>query len=465
VETPGWKPRLRWGTPLPGLLPPGAAARGEQQPFPLVAPFLRLALIISVTAGFGLGAVLAVALVRGDALGAWWVTLVQVHGRAQLVGFVGLFILAIGLHFLPRLRGAPLASPRVARSGLLALGAGTVLQAMTQPLLLVPWPPVNGPLRVGLALGGLLAWAGCTLVVLTLGRTLHQGPPLAWRGGLTSILPLLGFGFTALWLALLAGAALSVQAAWTGLAAFPAAADSALTDALLFGFAMPIAGAVSARLLPIYFGVELVAPAPLLALFGLLSAGAVLRVAADAGNQETLYAVGNVLLGLFCCAFPLLSGVPVGVRRSIRRADPPALVRTFRFPNLMVRSAYAWLLIAGVLLLSDGLARLAGSPLRWSGDALRHTVTAGYLTLLILGMGARLLPGFARQRPRPLRRLLVVAVAGNLAALFRVLPPLAASVGVAGPPAAIAFGLSGPCALLAVGLFAQTMWPLLSGRR
>ena len=107
VQTPGWQPRLRWGTPLPGLLPPGSVAGGEQRPFLLVAPFLRLALIISLTAGFGLGAVLAIALARGVALGAWWTTLVQVHGRAHLVGFAGLFILAIGLHVLPRLRGAP----------------------------------------------------------------------------------------------------------------------------------------------------------------------------------------------------------------------------------------------------------------------------------------------------------------------------------------------------------------------
>ncbi|MGI8915185.1 MAG: NnrS family protein [Chloroflexota bacterium] len=465
METPGWKPRLRWGTPLPGLLPPGTTARGEQQPFVLVAPFLRLALAISLTAGFGLGAVLALALARGIAFGPWWVTLVQVHGRAQLVGFVGLFILAIGLHFLPRLRGAPLASARTARCGLLALSAGIVVQAVTQSLLLLPWPPFNGPLRVELVLGGLLAWAGSTLIVVTLVWTLQKGPPLAWRGGLTAILPFLGFGFAALWLALLANAALDVQAALANAAALPAPADSALSDGLLFGFALPMTAAVSARLLPIYFGVELVAPAPLLALFAVLSGGGVLRLAGDVGRQETSFALGNALLGLFCFAFPLLSGVPFGARRTIRRSDPPAMVLAFRFPNALIRSAYAWLLVAGLLLLSDGLGRLAGSPLRWSADALRHTITAGYLTLLILGMGARLLPGFARQRPRARTRLIVVAIAGNLAALCRVLPPLAASVGIFGSLADAAFGFSGMCALVAVGLFTQIMWPLLSGQR
>jgi uncharacterized protein involved in response to NO len=456
---------LRWGTPLPGLLPSGAPAGGEQRPFGLVAPFLRLALAISLTAGFGLGAVLAIALAQGVALGAWWVTLVQVHGRAQLVGFVGLFILAIGLHFLPRLRGAPLASPRTARLGLAMLAAGIVAQVVFQSLLLLPGPPLDGPLRSGLALGGLLAWVGCTLIVVALGRTLRRGPPLSWRGGLTAILPYLGFGFATLWLALLADAALDVQVALANAAAFPAVADSALTDALLFGFALPIAAAVSARLLPIYFGVELLAPALSLALFGVLVVGVVLRLAGDGSGQETLFALGNALLGLFCVAFPLRSGVPLGVRRAIRRSDPPAMVVAFRFPNALIRSAYAWLLVAGLLLISDGVADLAGGPLRWSGDAVRHTITAGYLTLLILGMGARLLPGFARQRPRSPRRLLIVAVAGNLAALCRVLPLLAASVGTTGPLADVAFSCSGVCALVAVGLFTQTMWPLLAAAK
>jgi hypothetical protein len=95
------------------------------------------------------------------------------------------------------------------------------------------------------------------------GRTLRRGSPLAWRGGLTAILPFLSFGFTSLCLALLADAALSVQAAWIGIAAFPAVADRALSDALLCGA---------------------------------LSGGAMLRVAADVSSQETLMDVGNALI-------------------------------------------------------------------------------------------------------------------------------------------------------------------------
>ena len=456
-----WRPRLRWGTPLPGLLPAGAPAPGDQQPFRLVAPFLRLALVISLSAGFGLGAVLALALAGGVPLGPWWPALVQAHGRAQLIGFVGLFILAIGLHFLPRLRGAPLAAPTSARLGLLALGVGAVLQAVSQPLLAtgLPFAAVD---RGGLALGGLLEWLGASLIVATLGLTLRRGPPLSWRGGLTAILPFLLFGFAMLWLALLAGAVLSIQVALTHSQAYPTMADSALVDGLLFGFALPITAAVSARLLPIYFGVEVIAPLPLLLTFVTLACGTLLRVGADLTGQAGALGLSNVLLGLCCLAFPLLSGVPLGRRRAIRRADPPAMVRAFRYPNLLIRSAFAWLLLAGALFLAAGLASFWGQASDIPSDVLRHAVTAGYLTLLIMGVGARLIPGFARARLRPAPRLLVVCLAGNLAALLRVLPPLATALGATSPAWNIAFGLSGICALLAVGLFASHLWPMLA---
>ncbi len=461
VAPTGWKPRLRWGTPLPGLLPAGATAPGDQQPFRLVAPFLRLALAISLSAGFGLGAVLALALAGGVPFGPWWPALVQAHGRAQLVGFVGLFILAIGLHFLPRLRGAPLAAPMLARLGLLALAIGAVLQAVSQPLLATGFAFAAVD-RGGLALGGLLEWLGASAIVATLARTLRRGPPLSWRGGLTAILPFLVFGLGLLWVSLLAGAALGVQVVLTHAQAFPEKVDSALVDSLLFGFALPITVAVSARLLPVYLGVDVVAPIPLLLTFVTLAAGALVRVGADITGQDGPLGLSHVLLGLCCLAFPLLSGVPVGRRRAIRRADPPAMVRAVRYPNVLIRSAFAWLLLAGVLFLAAGVASFGGHALDIPSDVLRHVVTAGFLTPLILGVGARLIPGFARARPRPAPRLLVVCIAGNLAALLRVLPPLARAAGATSPAVNIAFGLSGICALLAVGVFTSHVWPMLT---
>src|SRR6185437_5918285 len=198
---------------------------------------LRLALVIALTAGFGLGGALAAGEAFGLPWGAWWAPLVQAHGRAQLVGFVGLFTLAGALHFLPRLRGAPLAWPRLAPAALWLLGAGVALQAATEAVLPLA---ARGPTAALLPGGAFLQWLGVTCALAALGRTLRVGPPLDWRGGLRSVLPFLVVGFAVLWLALLANVGACLATVRAGAPAVATAADQAEVDALLFGFALPI---------------------------------------------------------------------------------------------------------------------------------------------------------------------------------------------------------------------------------
>jgi uncharacterized protein involved in response to NO len=85
-------------------------------------------------------------------------------------------------------------------------------------------------------------------------------------------------------------------------------------------------------------------------------------------------------------------------------------------------------------------------------DAEWHILGAGFMTLLILGEGVNLLPGFAG---RPLRSEALVwasLVFGNLAVLLRVAPVLLSALfaGLLGPGALASSGLAG---LLAVALF------------
>src|SRR6185369_14789979 len=85
---------------------------------------------------------------------------------------------------------------------------------------------------------------------------------------------------------------------------------------------------------------------------------------------------------------------------------------------------YVWLVVAAGLLIVGALLSLAGAPAP-PLDAERHTLGAGFVTLLIFGMGARLLPGF-RGREHVAHPRLVRATfwLGNAAALLRVGPLL-----------------------------------------
>lgn len=457
-----WRARLRWSSRLPGLVAAGSAVHGDQQSFALVAPFLRAAIGIGIVLGFGIGAALAIALALHVPLGAWWPALVQAHGRAQLVGFVGLMILGTGLHFFPRLRGTPLPEPQQARTGLGLVTVGVVVQALGQSIAAMV-SPVAGLARIGLPAGALLQLAGATMIVRLLWRLTRLGPSLGERGGLTSILPLLGVGFAAFWLALFADAASALQAELQGLTVIGGRADAIVTDALLDGFGIGVAMAVSARLLPISLGVQVVKPAWLSVLAAVLGLGVIARVAADASGSLPLLAASDLGIGLACLTFPLLSGVPIGTRRAIRRSDPPALVAITFAPNLAIRSAFAWLFAAGVLFAMDGGAVLAGGSIWPPVDAPRHAIGAGFLTLLIFGVGARMFPGFARKKPRPSGRLFASVLLANAAAVCRVVPLLLTAGSSASGALGVAFGLSGALEIVALLLFAREVWPYLSG--
>jgi len=77
---------------------------------PAVEPPQRVAPAKVQQTGFAIGfiwAALSIALTMGFA------SFIQVHGHVQLLGWTGLFIISISLHFIPRLIGAPIGPLRL----------------------------------------------------------------------------------------------------------------------------------------------------------------------------------------------------------------------------------------------------------------------------------------------------------------------------------------------------------------
>ncbi len=122
--------------------------------------------------------------------------------------------------------------------------------------------------------------------------------------------------------------------------------------------------------------------------------------------------------------------------------------------QLHALSAYGWLLVAAALLVWAGLSGLGVLVASAPRDAEQHALGAGFVTLLILGVGAHLLPGFAN-RPLRSRKLIWLTLGlGHAAALLRVGPFLAAPLLPAGLVSAFlaAAGLAGVAAVAAFGV-------------
>ncbi|MGH2345905.1 MAG: hypothetical protein ACRDG4_11805, partial [Chloroflexota bacterium] len=144
--------------------------------------FVVASVALALTAGFGLGAGLMAAEASHLSIGLWWLAAAQAHGHVQVFGWIGLMVIGVAIHVLPRLRGAPLGHVAVVRVLFLLLVVGLIGRAVTQPLFAAadagPGRAVLGGILIGS--GGLEA-AGATLLVWIWASILRAGPKLRER--------------------------------------------------------------------------------------------------------------------------------------------------------------------------------------------------------------------------------------------------------------------------------------------
>lgn len=425
-------------------------------------PFLYAALTIALTAGFGYGALMVGAVALGLIPGTWWGAVVQAHGHAQLFGWVGLFVLGMGLYFLPRLRGVRLQSAGRIPYAFALFISGLGLRAIAQPALgfnplgevaILFWQIVWG-------ISALLELAGIVVIDSMLRATLRVAKPLTVDAPAYAVEPFAQLVFLSFNLALVA----NTLGVWTAIAqgspTLAVAYDNLVVTLLLYGVVIPMAVVFSVRNLPLFLrlampprqAVRRLALLYSIALF-LVILPSVIAVAGellgplnrsvlenDARGLLLDILQGSGLLGLNVCVLIFVWQIDLFRRRppwivdrapntrpdldylrKPTRAGYPDAGEYGRF-ELLVYSAYAWLLVAVVL----NLARLVSEFVPWivvSQDAARHAVTVGFITLLIFGMAARMAPGFSQKKRLAFPRLVVVTfVLGNLAAFFRVMP-------------------------------------------
>jgi len=457
--------------------PTPTAARPRPVTPSLTPPFVWAATTLAVVGGFGLGGALFAALL-GPRPGLWWPAAAQAHGHVQLFGWAGLMVVGVGLHFLPRLRGAALAAPGLAPWVLALFGGGVALRLVAQPL-----AAARPALTWLLVLAALLELAGAALAAGMLVATSRRAMPLRERAGVIPVLPFVVLAFSSLLLALLVNLVGWVVAVGSGLPLLSAPWEPLIVQLGLVGFLVSVSLAVAVRTFPLYLRVRVPSTRALWGILAVLAAGLLLRVVAILGAPLEVDAVGRLLQGAALLVAPWVVDVPLLRTRAAMLARTEARARELGtaprpLPPLgsdlvaaewLLRAAYAWLAVAGLLLLLGGALALAGGPLL-PVDVERHALGAGFVTLLILGMGPRLLPGFVgRQHVASAGLVWATVWLGNAAALLRVATPLAVwllplTAPGAAPPAALTDGLlalSGLLGLAAVLCFAVNLWRTL----
>ncbi len=379
--------------------------------------FLAASLALAVSGGFALGFLLPIARLFEWDWDTRWQALVQAHGQLQLLGFGGLFIGGMSLRLMPRFSGGALAFTPLIRWIIPLVATGLVLRTIAQP------SGAGVPRDVLLAISGAaLGGAALALAAVTWGTLVRRN----------STAEATGYFFCAGALAFVLAALLN---AWIIFDMIRDDAELAVASYQLplliieqFGFTLMFIAGVALRAVPVFTGRPRPdVPARVTAI--VLTAGVALFAAATlyaAIETRTSSSARIADAGLLLTAAAFVSVVwYTGVFHP--RANRVAAAS--QAPFWFVRSAFAWLFVAALLIAWYATRGLIDGELpdQFAIDAIRHVLAIGVLTMMICGMGMLIVPEFAGRRlqhPNERMLILAMALALNIATALRVWPAL-----------------------------------------
>jgi NnrS protein len=417
-----------------------AAATLLLNPHPLL---LRTSLALALAFGFTVGLYLIIGFAFGAPLAASAPALMQVHGQAQALGFVALFIMAVSVQLFPRFHSSRLDRPWLISTGGLLLAFGLLLRALTQPL-----SPQVATRAAGLVASGILELLGIAIAVYAFARVIRRGVQPGPRGA-GALLPMTMAGSLMSALALNLYACLELA---RGALVVSFALDEALLHLELWGFASTMVLMVGGRVFPRFLLLQPTRERLLPYALALWAAGsfgvpAVWLVLEGAAVPRAVAALCQLAGG---CMYVL----------ALRLYDTPA--RASGMPNVTnptrrwARLAFALMLVAAAANFGLAAAEFLGFPSTMTGlSAARHALAQGFLLPVIVVMAARILPGYSgHMLPRP--RLL----AGMVWALLvgAALRFVAEFVGGYTPGWAAIVALGGTLGVVSFVVFAVGLW-------
>ncbi len=351
--------------------------------------FMGTAIVLALSAGFGLGSMLLLSRTFGvvlSPLGASsWMDQVQMHGFIQIFGWIGLFIMGVSLHILPRFKGVDSSGRLVSLTiyGAMVAGLGSrIAQAV-----------LNGS-TIGHALAllsGVCILAGSLLFAWTVYSILRQSSK---RESFDSFL-----SAAVLWLVVgaIGYVALAIYSVNSATTAIPDKYNAPILHTLLMGFATLFTVGISLRVLPIFLGLPSPSEKRISLAFWAINVGLVLRLVAA---FSPVFSLGHLFeqtehVGALAEAFGIslfaLTLFPWRKRSGLNFMEPGVYPGYARF----IRMAYIWLIITAVIEVTLSMRSFFGlHPSYLEASAARHALALGFLTMMMFGFSLRIIPVF-----------------------------------------------------------------------
>ncbi len=412
--------------------------------------FFKAAIAIMLTIGGMWGAVtLADIALHRNFLQLRLVPAIHAHAHAMIFGWVGLFIMGFAYQSFPRFKHTTLWRPQLALASFYLMLAGIAARVAAELL---------QPELTGLALGAVAALAELaavglfiTIILKTARKSLEPHNPYE-----KFILGSLFWFFLQAIVSDLFFFAKATALNERELIHRIALIDGPLRDIQLVGFiALMIAG-VSQRFIPVVYQLPRPARDRQTLIFWLINGSLVL----DVVSYVLLLTTGNMLyaLALEASFVLMLVWAILLVRQLGIFGEPHGRDRSWKF----IRASYVWLLIASVMLPFAPIYGVFTHQYFAHAfvGAYRHAFTVGFISLMIMGVAARVVPilaGVDSKRASTLMGPFVLINAGCAGrVVFQILTDF---LPAAGYPLV---GLTGFLEIVAIGWWGIELWRLMN---
>ena len=385
----------------------------------LYRPFFVAGIFTVLTLGAAWGAYLLLRIGFSSSYLAAGLHEINAHGHAQIFGWVGLFVMGFAYQAFPRFKHTTIAHPRLAIATLAMLLVGLLARSLVQPLVAAApwlwWVAVGGSLLEVAAIG-MFVWliAGA---LLSDGRKLVHYEYYIFSG-------LFWFLVQAVYEGIYLTATLTAHG--DALAALVATWQAPLREIQIHGFALLMILGVSQRVFHHFYGLPEPFPRLSLMLLPVLNAAVIGEVA----GLLLMRQAGPVWAALWYGSAIVLTLTTAALVASWRIFSPaPDGDRSLKF----LRVAYVWLFVSLTMLVLlpayqatiSGLAPAsAAAQMGFSHayyGAARHAITVGFVSLMIVGVAAKVVPTLNGVEGRSLSSLWTPYLLINAGCLLRVI--------------------------------------------
>lgn len=338
---------------------------------------------------------------------------IDAHGHAQIFGWVGLFIMGFAYQAFPRFWRTRLVKPNLAVAVFAAMVIGIIIKTIALAATGTSYAATAA------AAGGTLELAAILIFAWQIETTFMRSPAV--------MEPWIAFVFASL-IFFVAQAAMDIWHAWMIMtAATPqqliwsvSTYQSPLRDLQIHGMALLMIVGVCLRMVPALYVVPKIPPRRAWVALAILCTAVVAEAALFITYRWTDNTLAAALLlvpwtmlivGVAIIALPWKLWLPL---RDIENHTD----RTGKF----IRAAYAWLLVSLLMLLLLPLYQHLDGPgfsHAYYGSA-RHAIAVGFISLMIMGFAAKVVPTLNGIDPRTLSKLWIPFILINIGCLARV---------------------------------------------